>query len=115
MLYFHPWEFDPGQSRMPLKWLNRFRTYVGISRTRARLRCLLGNRRFTRAFEIAKQLDSHLDELPCYSMTSQSLGPACQAEPNETQFLSGYPALPNREMVGTMPSRTKLALDAGGP
>src|SRR5262249_39806788 len=30
MLYFHPWEFDPLQARLPLSLLNRFRTYVGI-------------------------------------------------------------------------------------
>ena len=27
-LYFHPWEFDPNQARLPLGWLGRFRTYV---------------------------------------------------------------------------------------
>ena len=37
MLYFHPWEFDPEQQRLPLSRLNRFRTYVGIHRSRARL------------------------------------------------------------------------------
>src|SRR5207248_1508972 len=30
MLYFHPWEFDPGQPRLPLGLLSRFRTYVGL-------------------------------------------------------------------------------------
>src|SRR5581483_7457642 len=30
-LYFHPWEFDPGQPRLPLGRLSRFRTYVGLS------------------------------------------------------------------------------------
>jgi polysaccharide deacetylase family protein (PEP-CTERM system associated) len=41
VLYFHPWEFDPGQPRLPLGRASRFRTYVGISRARARLRQLL--------------------------------------------------------------------------
>ena len=36
-LYFHPWEFDPDQARLPLRGLNRFRTYVGLARTRRRL------------------------------------------------------------------------------
>jgi hypothetical protein len=27
-LYFHPWEFDPEQRRLPLGRLNSFRTYV---------------------------------------------------------------------------------------
>src|SRR5262245_26485363 len=37
MLYFHPWEFDPAQARLPLKRLSRFRTYVGMARSRPRL------------------------------------------------------------------------------
>jgi polysaccharide deacetylase family protein (PEP-CTERM system associated) len=56
MLYFHPWEFDPDQQRLPLKGLNRFRTYVGIGRSRARLRRLLGRHSFTRAVDVARQL-----------------------------------------------------------
>src|SRR5262249_9742443 len=38
MLYFHPWEFDAGQPRLPLGRLSRYRTYVGGSRTQGRLR-----------------------------------------------------------------------------
>jgi polysaccharide deacetylase family protein (PEP-CTERM system associated) len=57
MLYFHPWEFDPGQRRLPLGWLSRFRTYVGTSRTRDRLKGLLGRYPFARAVDVARQLD----------------------------------------------------------
>lgn len=41
VLYFHPWEFDPDQPRLPLGRAGRFRTYVGIKRSRSRLRDLL--------------------------------------------------------------------------
>jgi len=41
VLYFHPWEFDPDQPTLPLGRAAKFRTYVGISRTRGRLRRLL--------------------------------------------------------------------------
>ncbi|MDP7349058.1 MAG: DUF3473 domain-containing protein [Phycisphaeraceae bacterium] len=41
MLYFHPWEFDPDQPRLPLTGVSRWRTYVGLSRTRRRLSHLL--------------------------------------------------------------------------
>ena len=41
VLYFHPWEFDTGQPRMPLSRVSRFRTYVGLGKTRGRLRTLL--------------------------------------------------------------------------
>jgi polysaccharide deacetylase family protein (PEP-CTERM system associated) len=57
MLYFHPWEFDPQQERLPLGRLSRFRSYVGIGRTRGRLTSLLGNYGFARAVDVARQLD----------------------------------------------------------
>lgn len=41
VLYFHPWEFDPDQPRLPLGRVSRFRTYVGMRRTQSRLRNLL--------------------------------------------------------------------------
>src|SRR5437764_1432449 len=40
MLYFHPWEFDPDQPRLPLRGFSRFRTYVGVGRSRNRLAAL---------------------------------------------------------------------------
>ena len=33
MLYFHPWEFDPGQPKLPLKRLSKWRTYVGVGKS----------------------------------------------------------------------------------
>ncbi len=42
MLYFHPWEFDPDQPRLPLNRANRFRTYVGQGRSRSKLAALIG-------------------------------------------------------------------------
>jgi polysaccharide deacetylase family protein (PEP-CTERM system associated) len=70
MLYFHPWEFDPEQERLPLGRLNRFRTYVGIKRSRKRLATLLARHRFARAVDVAKQLDSQLDALPCFDLVA---------------------------------------------
>lgn len=57
MLYFHPWEFDPDQPRLPLPPLGRFRTYVGIGRGRDRLSALLVRHRFARAVDVARRLD----------------------------------------------------------
>jgi polysaccharide deacetylase family protein (PEP-CTERM system associated) len=57
MLYFHPWEFDPAQPRLPLTRVNRFRTYVGIERTRRRLSSLLARHRFARAVDVARRLE----------------------------------------------------------
>ena len=56
MLYFHPWEFDPDQPRLALPRLSRFRTYVGISRSRSRLESLLGRHPFVRAIDVARRL-----------------------------------------------------------
>jgi len=60
-LYFHPWEFDPDQTRLPLRGLNRFRTYVGLARTRGRLARLLTRHRFTRAADMAAELRGQAD------------------------------------------------------
>ena len=46
MAYFHPWEFDPDQPRLPAGRLQRFRHYVNLHRTEARLRQLLRDFRF---------------------------------------------------------------------
>lgn len=60
-LYFHPWEFDPEQARLPLRGLNRFRTYVGLARTRGRLARLLSRHQFTRAADVAEELSGRED------------------------------------------------------
>src|SRR5262249_59776069 len=70
MLYFHPWEFDPGQARLPLRWFSWLRTYVGISRSRSRLKKLLRNNGFVRAVDVARRLTSHCRALPTFSLTS---------------------------------------------
>jgi len=56
MLYFHPWEFDPGQQQLPLGRLSRFRTYVGVDGSRAKLERLLESRTFVRAVDVAQSL-----------------------------------------------------------
>ena len=56
MIYFHPWEFDPLQSRLPLRGLNRFRTYVGLSSNRRRLTAFLARHEFVRAIDVVQEL-----------------------------------------------------------
>jgi len=41
IVYFHPWELDADQPRMPVRGLSRFRHYVNLGRTAAKLRLLL--------------------------------------------------------------------------
>jgi polysaccharide deacetylase family protein (PEP-CTERM system associated) len=45
--YLHPWEVDPEQPRVQVKWLSRFRHYTNLSKCEPRLRRLLGEFRFT--------------------------------------------------------------------
>ena len=45
-LYLHPWEFDPGQPRVPAPALKRFRHYVGLDHTLERLDRLTRRFRF---------------------------------------------------------------------
>jgi polysaccharide deacetylase family protein (PEP-CTERM system associated) len=66
MLYFHPWEFDPDQPRLPLGLLSRFRTYVGIRGSQARLRSLLKGGGFRRAIDVVGELKQQ--ELPRFSV-----------------------------------------------
>jgi len=72
MLYFHPWEFDPQQARLPLTPWSRFRTYVGMHRSRPRLMTLLswGSRYvFVRAMDAAQMLDGQ--ELPAFDLVRE--------------------------------------------
>lgn len=68
MLYFHPWEFDPEQPRLPLGRLSQFRTYVGIRKSEARLERLLVRYRgrFAKAADVAARLLATPDKLPRY-------------------------------------------------
>jgi polysaccharide deacetylase family protein (PEP-CTERM system associated) len=68
MLYFHPWEFDPDQPRLPLKRLSRWRTYVGVSRTTGRLGSLLQNYTFRRAIDVVNDIKSSGVELPRFAV-----------------------------------------------
>jgi polysaccharide deacetylase family protein (PEP-CTERM system associated) len=74
-LYFHPWEFDPQQQRLPLPFVSRWRTYVGIRHSRNRLATLLSTHRFTRAVDVAKQLDHSLGDLPLFAVGERTAAP----------------------------------------
>jgi len=52
MFYFHPWELDPGQPRLPMARRHRFRHYVGLETEAVKLSQLLGEFRFGTAREV---------------------------------------------------------------
>ncbi|WP_339750342.1 XrtA system polysaccharide deacetylase [uncultured Marinobacter sp.] len=47
VFYLHPWEIDPGQPRLDVKWFSRFRHYNNLDVCEARLSKLLGHFLFT--------------------------------------------------------------------
>ena len=60
VFYFHPWELDTGQPRIPgIGAKTRFRHYVNIGRTEARLRCLLEDFRWNRMDRIFLEAARH--------------------------------------------------------
>jgi polysaccharide deacetylase family protein (PEP-CTERM system associated) len=66
MLYFHPWEFDKEQHRLPMSRVRRIRTYVGLNRSQGRLGRLLQGRNFTRAVDVAARLRQGWRVLPSF-------------------------------------------------
>ena len=46
MFYIHPWEFDPGQPRLPMARHHQFRHYVGLEHEAGKLARLLAEFRF---------------------------------------------------------------------
>lgn len=69
MLYFHPWEFDPDQEQLPLKILSRWRTYVGIRRSRSRFSTLVRRHTFTKAVDVVDELLRCRAELPRFEVS----------------------------------------------
>ena len=81
MLYFHPWEFDAEQPRLPLSRLARWRTYVGVARTTGRLARLLAEFPFRRAVDVARQIRESKIELPRFKLADDEPGGLADGEP----------------------------------
>lgn len=62
MFYFHPWELDPGQPRLPMAWRHRFRHYVGLETEAIKLAVLLAQFKFGTARDV---LECREQEQPC--------------------------------------------------
>jgi polysaccharide deacetylase family protein (PEP-CTERM system associated) len=52
IVYLHPWELDPEQPRLPVRGLSRFRHYVNLQGTAAKLERLLDDFAFASAAEV---------------------------------------------------------------
>jgi len=54
VFYLHPWEVDPGQPRLDVKWLSRFRHYNNLDVCEERLEKLLGDFSFVPMGEVLR-------------------------------------------------------------
>lgn len=73
VFYLHPWEVDPGQPRLDVKWFSRFRHYNNLDVCEQRLAKLLRHFSFTTISEVLRNegvLDSSTDSK--LSMTAVS-------------------------------------------
>ncbi|MDX9715176.1 MAG: DUF3473 domain-containing protein [Dissulfurispiraceae bacterium] len=52
VIYFHPWEIDPGQPRITAPLKSRFRHYTNLSKTEEKLEFLLTQFKFARQKEV---------------------------------------------------------------
>ncbi len=55
--YLHPWEIDPGQPRISVGALSRFRHYTNLHRSEGRLRRLLREFRFGSMIEVLRKIE----------------------------------------------------------
>ena len=55
LIYLHPWEIDPDQPRIPAGAVARFRQYVNLHKTEARLSRLLQDFRFGTVLDVLRQ------------------------------------------------------------
>lgn len=55
MVYLHPWELDPGQPRLPVRGLTRFRHYVNLGQTERKLERLLTDFSFAPAHAVLRE------------------------------------------------------------
>ncbi|MDX1754879.1 MAG: DUF3473 domain-containing protein [Marinobacter sp.] len=55
VFYLHPWEVDPGQPRLEVRWLSRFRHYNNLERCEGRLTRLLQRFHFTTVSDVLIQ------------------------------------------------------------
>lgn len=106
MLYFHPWEFDPGHPRLPLGRKAAARTYVGVGRTLGRLDRLLD--RYAGRFRTAREVSGMVraGELPTFTLATERVGPAAAtppASPAPPPSRRGLPAPGPRSAAGSSP------------
>jgi hypothetical protein len=67
VFYLHPWEIDPGQPRLQVGRLGRFRHYRNLAETEGRLKRLLGEFRFGRVDAVVAGVEAEATPGPAQS------------------------------------------------
>ena len=65
--FFHPWEIDPGQPRLPVAGVSRFRHYVNLRGMEGKLRRLCEDFRWARTDEVYAAIIGGLATPPRWS------------------------------------------------
>ncbi len=73
VVYFHPWEIDPAQPRLPGSWKSRFRHYRNLDRMESRLRALLQDGRFVTMRELLEHQKAR-QTVPAYTTQAVAAG-----------------------------------------
>lgn len=69
VLYFHPWEFDPGLPRMPLSRVGRIRTYTGLDTSTDKLdRIMSEAARWTPIASVLDELRAMAAQQPVFEL-----------------------------------------------
>ena len=69
MVYFHPWEIDPQQPRIPAGLRSRLRHYTNLSTMEHKIERLLQDFRFTTISEVCDQLQVYQSGSPMHTRT----------------------------------------------
>ncbi len=59
MVYFHPWELDPDQPRLPASWKSRLRHYGGLAKTEGRLQEILARGTFQPFINLVRMFERY--------------------------------------------------------
>jgi polysaccharide deacetylase family protein (PEP-CTERM system associated) len=64
MVYFHPWELDPDQPRIPASMRSRLRHYTNLKGMQNKIECLLKDFRFSTVSEVCNGLINSEPRIP---------------------------------------------------
>lgn len=77
MVYFHPWEIDPDQPRIPAKLRSRLRHYTNLSTMESKIEQLLRDFRFTTVTRTSEQLEDYCTSAPGSALFDEGTQKSC--------------------------------------